>query len=977
MKMRTRGLAALVVGTGLVLGQFMVEGATLKHRYSFNETEGTVAADSVGGVNATLVNATFGDGYAKCDNPFGKSSADPTGQYIAFPPNMLTNYDAITMEAWVNPVLDDSTAGAFWARIWDFGNSDGTSGVNGFIYFRVGNSTTEIMADVFVLGLGDNWCSCPGAFLRNMEDNHVVWTADGATRKQRVYLNGVLVGSMNTFTNTPRIVGSTTNNWLARSQFSADPYATIWFKEFRIYEGALTPLEVALNYQNGPDVYSTNVGTVTSLRIAGPSSITVGAMERIQLYATTTELLNEVWIGDMDGVQYTSSNPSILTADAYGYVTGKGPGTAQLIATYGGISVTQTVTVLSFPTTLKHRYSFTSDASDSIGGKHGIVYGGAYVSDGRLYLNGQNGSYLELPSYIVDGSNILNKALTIEAWVTAYPQNGAWTRLFDFGTVSGTVGGNYFFLAPNTANNGGQCRVVVSDVTPGYWSESVVSTTHILGRTNLHIAAVFNPGRQFLGLYLNGILVGWTTTTKPYSSIKNDFSWIGRSLYSADSWLAGEVDEFRIYDGELNRVQLAASYASGPDALNFNPGTFVNMVLDTKGSELWLDSTRQIACAINFTRATNVNLLGDQFLTLTSSDTNILTVTQAGIIRGRRLGTAQLTATYQYVDGTNVTVYSTNVTITVTVPPAQLVHRYTFNEGQGYTVYDVIGGAHGLIRAGTNELGVTNCAWIEGQLLINTNTTLGAQDTYIDLPQGIVSSLVSNATFEAWVTVLSGSAWQRVFDFGSVPASPTNAAEPNIFLTRGPGGSIYPRYDWVYGNINSSVAWSNGMQIHIVVLHSGTDGSAKMYINGQLVASSTSQNLPLSSINDIYCFLGRSIYSWPISKPGGYFDPYLVGAFNEFRIYRGLLTEAEIQRNYQLGPDQLVSNVPMTFAVQANTIRFSWPRYAARFVLESTPVLGAGATWTPVGTALSDDGSLLGTQVQIDSPTKFFRLRLQ
>jgi hypothetical protein len=60
---------------------------------------------------------------------------------------------------------------------------------------------------------------------------------------------------------------------------------------------------------------------------------------------------------------------------------------------------------------------------------------------------------------------------------------------------------------------------------------------------------------------------------------------------------------------------------------------------------------------------------------------------------------------------------------------------------------------------------------------------------YIDLPNGLITALGPNATFETWLTWNGpvGSSWQRVFDFGSSDGgedtSPTGAASYYVFLT--------------------------------------------------------------------------------------------------------------------------------------------------------------------------------------------------
>src|SRR5215831_10564692 len=113
------------------LGAF---GAVLTNRYSFTSD----ASDSVGGKNGSLVNATISAGQAVLNNPPPIASGDGTGQYVALPANIVSNFTAITLEAWITPTHDDLTPGAEWNRLWDFGNSDGNVGLAS-MWFRTGN----------------------------------------------------------------------------------------------------------------------------------------------------------------------------------------------------------------------------------------------------------------------------------------------------------------------------------------------------------------------------------------------------------------------------------------------------------------------------------------------------------------------------------------------------------------------------------------------------------------------------------------------------------------------------------------------------------------------------------------------------------------------------------------------------------------------------------------------------------------------
>jgi len=965
---RPKALLWCIAATGLL--QLTAWSATLTNRYSFDAD----ATDSVSGKNGTVVNGTVSDGQVMLLNGVN-TSGDPNGQYVDLPDNLVTNYSSITIETWLTPTLDDFTGGAVWARIWDFGNSDGSAGIPGFMWMRVGNSSQGVRADVVSPSSGD--VVSTSTSLVNGLENHVVFTLDHATHTAKLYINGSLVGENDNFTNNPAGIGSVTNVWLGRSQFSGDTYMTASINEFRIYEGALNPLETAANYQFGPDTYPAAYGTITNIQLQVTSPLGIGSGFKADVLAATTGLTNSgVNIsGSAIAIAYSSSDTNVLTVDANGVATAVAPGTANLIATVGASSATQSVQVVSIPTTMIHRYSFDADLTDSIGGANdGFLVGNATLADGRVKLDGTAGTFVQLPSYLISATNLENKAFTVETWATIYPNAGTWCNLFVFGNSVNGGGLNYAFMSPNAAAGVGRFAIG----NPGL-EDLADRPGSLAGQTNVHIVCVFNPNptRHFVGIYINGTLAGTDTSlVSSLATINNAYTFLGQSTFSADPNLPGEIDEFRIYDGELDRFQIAASAQAGPNTISFDVGDFVSINLNIGSAPvMWLDESRQLSANINFTMATNISVLGDANLTLASDNTNVVSVNAAGQISSHRVGIANVTATYKYIVGAATNVYTSTLPITVAIPPATLVHRYSFNEGTGAVVHDSVGSADGTILAATNTLNVTNFAWAPaGQLSINTNAALGAVDAFVNLPPGIVSALESNATFEVWVTVNSSVGWQRVFDFGSIPSSPTNAAAPNVFLTRGAGNTT-PRYDWSTGSVDANATWGNNVQTHFVVLHDGTDGSAKLYRDGVLVGSSSGLNLSLSSVNDIYAFLGRSIYSEPISLPGGYFDPYLQGSFNEFRIYRGLLTEAEIQQNFALGPDQLIKDIPISTATSAGSLTLSWPRYGAHFAMESTATLGSGNGWTSITNSLTDDGTAFRVTVPVTGSAQFFRLK--
>lgn len=328
-------------------------------------------------------------------------------------------------------------------------------------------------------------------------------------------------------------------------------------------------------------------------------------------------------------VTYASMDPTVAVADAYGIVSGTGIGTTAIMANYAGISATQTVQVLPAlptpPTRLIHRYSFNDGtANDSVGSANGTFHNGSSassISGGQLNLKGSTSDYVDLGPGIVSTTNLTSGAVTFEAWASFSLANTGWARLFDFGTSSGSSGANYIFLSPNNANNGGSARLAVTD-SAGNGDETGFNINNLLGLTNLHVVAVFNPSpnRQFLGLYTNGVLAASTRTgNKQIPSINDVTSFLGHSHWSADPGLNGSVDEFRIYDGELSTNQIVATGVLGP-----------NQVLSTGSPPIGLTTTATSLTltwplvSAGFTLQTRTNLVLGNWLNVTSPTPQIV-----------------------------------------------------------------------------------------------------------------------------------------------------------------------------------------------------------------------------------------------------------------------------------------------------------------------------------------------------------------
>jgi len=228
-----------------------------------------------------------------------------------------------------------------------------------------------------------------------------------------------------------------------------------------------------------------------------------------------------------------------------------------VITNLNGSAVTSSVAsvVIGAANFLTNRYSFDSDASDSIGGQNGTLNGGyTFNGNGTLTLDGSSG-YVQLPAGLI---NTNAGAVTIETWASfgTIVNN---SMLFAFGNTNGTGGYNYIFGTPH----GTVARIAI---TPGtYTSEQPAAAGSALDNVNnVQIVAVFAPYANYEALYTNGVLAAVNTNvTVSLASVVNNYSFIGRSLFSSDPYLAATLDEFRIYNGALSASSIRQSYLQG------------------------------------------------------------------------------------------------------------------------------------------------------------------------------------------------------------------------------------------------------------------------------------------------------------------------------------------------------------------------------------------------------------------------------
>ena len=229
----------------------------LAHRYSFNSGASNVW-DSIGLAHGTL------QGSAIITNGALKLTG-ATGGYVNLPGGLVSGAAAVTVEFWATFGVNGN-----WARVFDFGNINGSSGQNYFFFSPhsgVGGQRMEL-----------NSTATKTYDITNTLDSrtvHVVCIVDPPNNYAAVFTNGVLESSQ---TGVWPAFTSVSASWcfLGRSLWSADAYLNATIDEFRIYDGRLTPPEIAADFQFGPDTLALPVtlaqtNSPASLALSWPS----------------------------------------------------------------------------------------------------------------------------------------------------------------------------------------------------------------------------------------------------------------------------------------------------------------------------------------------------------------------------------------------------------------------------------------------------------------------------------------------------------------------------------------------------------------------------------------------------------------------------------------------------------------------------------------------------------------------------------
>jgi hypothetical protein len=231
------------------------------------------------------------------------------------------------------------------------------------------------------------------------------------------------------------------------------------------------------------------------------------------------------------------------------------------------------------------------------------------------------------------------------------------------------------------------------------------------------------------------------------------------------------------------------------------------------------------------------------------------------------------TGTWYYVVSGNIPGGTTADSNRATAIIGKTLHTYLpCNEGTGTTAGDSSGNGH----AGTLAGGVT---WTTGRS--GSALALDGSSGYVSLPANLVTDL-TDFTISAWVVWNASRAWERIFDIGSgtgrymflTPRASSGKVRFAITLDGGRGEL----------SVEGTAALPTAQWVHVAVTLAGQ--AATLYVNGTAVGSNSAEYFPPWQLGGTtQNWIGRSQYAG---------DPYFNGKVEEFRIYRGALSAADV-----------------------------------------------------------------------------------
>lgn len=557
-------------------------------------------------------------------------------------------------------------------------------------------------------------------------------------------------------------------------------------------------------------------------------------------------------------------------------------------------------------------------------GKDGTLVGGAILTDGigggsvKLDNANSNKDYVQIPNGILNGQDEITISFFAKVGV-------AKTNTWFFGL--GPDNGKYIIV--NSQSSAGVVRGLISK---GSWGaeEDVAAQSALPLNTWKHVTLQISGSTKTETMYIDGVQVAQKTglNAKPsdiYDASKDYSGYIGKSLYSGDSWFTGQIADFRIYNKILSASEVKELAVQVTDVPAINVAT-------TVGTAPSLPATVKATCNDGTTKDVNVSWNSVQASSYSQAGTfDVVGTIEGTSVKAKASVTvsapnAQITAISAIsvdaytgkaptLPSTVKATYSDGLTkdISVTwdaIQPSSYAQTGTFEVAgsvQGTTIkakavvtikqaesdmllWYKFNAASG--NAITDESGHNNNGTLEdGATLVNSiaegAVKLDGSSSYVKLPKGVLNGL-NNITISGLVKKNGSGTNQWVFGLG--PDS-----SKYIFLNSKSGASKFRGAITITSwndekAVEASPELPAGVWKSFQLVISGDTHTEYLYVDGVQVATNSDVPLKPSDVydatKDFSGYIGKSLYNG---------DPFFNGEVADFRIYNKALSADEIK----------------------------------------------------------------------------------
>ncbi len=821
--------------------------------YSLDETSGTVAHDTSGnGRDAAYV----GDPTLSGADGVRLDGAD---DYVRLPNDILKGLTSVTVSTDV--IVRPEQSGSYF--IWGLGNTTSWYG-NGYL-FATGNPTRTGIAS-------GNWSTeqeTRGS--SNLERGvwkTLTYTLDADSKTSRLYLDGTQIAENTNTTITPGSIGggTTTANYLGRSNYTPDKRLAGSLRDFRVYDHALSADEVKGLVKTPEDTASAQ---------AALDALTVTNIDDVRGNLTlpaSSQGLDVTW---------SSADTDVITDD--GDVTRPDADT----------TVALTASVTKGAVTLKRTFSAAVRKSADIGPFAGYTFAyftGNSVAGENIYFAASNGnnalSWTELNNGQAKLTSTYGEKGLRDPFLIRSPEgdtfyliatdlsigrNGDWDRAQRQGSKYIEVWESHDLItwsdqrhvkvSPDTAGNTWAPEAYWDDSLGEYvvfWASKIYPTDDPDHTSNVANSMLYATTRDFVTFSDTKVWQGGTsridsTVIKAngvYQRFTKDEGGVTGCtdiIQESSPVLTAPLDKWSPVTTCIGK-NAGTGAVEGPSIFTSNPG-------DVNGDKYYLF----------------VDEYGGRgYIPLATSD---IAHPDWKVPASYRLPASPRHGTVMPVTAGELAALRANLPQPLEANDQGQLLSYDFTDGSGSTLHDRSG-------AGRDAQITGNAAWSNGAL------TLDGVDDYIDLPDNVLAG-VNDFTVTAQVRV---DAAQRnpYFLYGLGNTGGNGAGNGYLFAT---GNSVY-RAALSTGNwsgeqeATSTAALPRDRWVTLAYTLSGS--TARLYLDGQQVAVNTNVTVRPGDIgggSTLANYIGKSVYTN---------DNLLKGQLREFSLYDRALSASEV-----------------------------------------------------------------------------------